>query len=437
MFADRHTLADSSAHELALDCLAAGLEASMPARAVERHVTLEDDSLRIDDSVYDLSTYDDVLVLGGGKGADDLAAALETCLGTRLTGGVVVTNDRIATPERVDVRLGEHPTPGTGSVSGATEVLDRARESDTETLVLAAITGGASALLCAPAEGVSVDEVRAVTDGLLSAGASIDELNTVRRACSMIKGGGLATAAAPATVVGLLVSDVVGDDPAVIGSGPTVPTTRDFDAASTVLDRYTVDAPGVRAWLRAASPPDSDIDDVVVDNHVIASGRDAVDAARTVATERGFEPCVLSTRIEGEARDAGRFHAAVAAEMLDSADPVAPPAVLLSGGETTVTVRGDGTGGPNLELALAAALELPEATVCAAIDTDGEDGGTDAAGAIVDANTVCDTEAALDALDANDSYRFFDARGTLLRTGSTGTNVNDLRVVVVGAQSVD
>lgn len=431
MFADRDGLAGSPAHELALDCLAAGIEAGRPERAVERHCSVDGDVLRIREAEYDLSGFDEILVLGGGKAADGLAAAVASLLGDRLSGGVVVTRERTADPGPVTVREGDHPEPGRGSVAGASAVLDRAAAAGEPTLVIAAITGGGSALLCAPVEGLSVGDLRDVTRELLEAGASIDEVNVVRRACSEIKGGGLAARAAPATVVGLLVSDVVGDDPAVVASGPTVPVETDPEGALAVLDRYGVEVPAVRKWNRDASPVPAP--DVPVDNHVIASGRDAVDGARGLAAERGYEPCVLSTRIGGEASEAGRFHAAVTREVAATGHPVEPPAVLLSGGETTVSVTGDGVGGPNLEFALAGALDLPPGAVLASVDTDGSDGSTDAAGALVDAETVAegDRDGARRSLAANDSHPFLEDRGALLRTGATGTNVDDLRVVVV------
>ncbi len=429
MFETYGELAETPAHELALECLQAGIEAANPRRAVERHCSIEGDRLRIRDAEYDLSAYDSIEILGGGKAADDLAAAFESLLGERVTGGVVVTNERTATPDRVTVLKGEHPTPGEGSVSGSTAVLDRAAAADERTLIIASIAGGGSALMCAPAEGLSVDDMRAITDGLLDAGASIDEINVVRRACSEIKGGGLAAAAAPATVVGVLVSDVVGDDMTVIASGPTVPTATDPEAAIEVLTRYEVDVPTVHEWLRSAEPTEPT--DTDVDNHIIASGRDAIDAARDVATEAGYETCVLSTRIEGESTQAGRFHAAVATESTLSGDPVDPPAILLSGGETTVRVTGDGVGGPNQEFALAAAGNLPEPVVVGAVDTDGGDGSTDAAGALVDGATIEDPDIARQALADNDSYTYLDSKSALLRTGATGTNVNDLRVLVI------
>ena len=433
MFDDRDRLAATPAHGLALDCLTAGIEAARPARAVERHCSLEGDTLRIRETEYDLSEYESVRVLGGGKAADDLAAAFEALLGDRIDGGVVVTNEPTAAPERVTVREGEHPTPGEGSLSGANAVLEAARDADGRTLVIAAIAGGGSALLCAPTAGLPIEDVQATTDGLLDAGASIDEINVVRRACSEIKGGGLAAAAAPATVVGVLVDDVVGDTPSVIASGPTVPTGTDPAGALDVLDRYDLDVPAIEEYLRTADPRAPDEADVEVENHVVVSGRDAVEAAEEVAAERGYSTCILSTRIEGEATTAGRIHAAIGTEAVENGDPLAPPAVVLSGGETTVRVTGDGTGGPNQEFALAAAGELPESAVLGAVDTDGEDGSTDAAGALVDAGTIEDPEAARRALSDNDSYGFLGPRGGLLYTGATGTNVNDLRVLVLPA----
>ena len=411
MFDRSGTRADSPAHELALECLEAGIDAAHPRRAVARHCSVDESegTLTVGNAQYDLTAHDSILLVGGGKAAADLAAAFESLLGDRLSGGVVVTDERTVDPGRVDVLEGEHPTPGDGSVAGARAVLNRAAAAGERDLVIGVIAGGGSALLCAPAAGLSVADLQAVTDGLLDGGASVDEINTVRRACSSIKGGGLAAAATPATVIGVLVSDVVGGKPSVIASGPTVPTGTDPDAALEVLGRY----------------------DVAVDTHIVASGRDAVDAAAELASTQGYRTCILSTRIEGEATAAGRLHAAIAAEAAGNGDPVEPPAVIFSGGETTVHVTGDGIGGPNGEFALAAAMAIPDGAVLGAVDTDGGDGSTDAAGALVDARTVEDPEAARAALSDNDSYSFLESREGLLRTGATGTNVNDLRVLVI------
>ena len=434
---ERH--ARSPAHELALDCLAAGIEAARPERAVERHLSLDGTTLRVCGERHDLADYDRVLVLGGGKAAGGLASELEALLGDRIDGGAVVL-DVPADLDRGEVHVGGHPVPDEGSVAGARRLLELAGTADERTLVLAPVTGGGSALLAAPVEGVSLEELRAVTESLLASGASIDEINAVRKHCSAIKGGGLARACGEATVVGLLVSDVVGDDPAVVASGPTAPDPSTFADARAVLERYGVDAPasireridrGVAGELGETPGPDDPVFGHV-SNHVLVGGHTAIEAAREVAEERGYGTRLLSARLRGESTAAGLTHVAVAEEVLDTGEPVELPGVVLSGGETTVTLGEDpGEGGPNQELALRAAVELPEGAVLASIDTDGRDGGSDAAGALVDASTVEDADAARGALARNDAGTYLDSRGSLLRTGRTGTNVNDLRVLVV------
>ena len=440
-FENRERHGRSPAHELALDCLAAGIEAARPERAVERHLSLSTDGgvLRVRDEAYDLADYDRVLVLGGGKAAGGLARALSALLGDRIDGGAVVL-DAPEDLDRVEVHVGGHPVPDEGSVAGARRLLELAGTADRETLVLAPVTGGGSALLAAPAEGVSLGELRAVTESLLASGASIDEMNAVRKHCSAIKGGGLARACGGATVVGLLVSDVVGDDPAVVASGPTVPDPSTFADARAVIERYGVDAPeSIRERIErgtagevAETPGPDDPVFSRVSNHVLVGGHTAIEAAREVAEERGYGTRLLSARLRGEAAAAGLTHVAVAEEALDTGEPVGVPGVVLSGGETTVTLGEDpGEGGPNQELALRAAIELPEGAVLASVDTDGRDGGSDAAGALVDAATVDDADEAREALAGHDAGPFLDSRDALLRSGRTGTNVNDLRVLVV------
>ena len=337
--------------------------------------------------------------------------------------------------------------PDEAGVEGARRVRAVVEDAGEGTLVLAVITGGGSALLPAPVDGIALADLQATTDLLLESGASIDEINAVRKHCSAIKGGRLAAAARPAHVATLAFSDVVGDDLGVIASGPTVPDPTTYADALAVLDRYGLDVPAaVHDHLEAGAAgnrsetPGPDADFSHVDTHVLANAWTAVDAAREVAAERGYDPLVLSTRVRGEAREQGLGHVAVAEEIAASGEPVDPPAVVLSGGETTVTVRGDGEGGPNQEFALRAALEFggtaggSENAVLAAVDTDGRDGGSDAAGAIVDGSTVPDADAAAEARAAladNDAGTYLDGRGALVYTGRTGTNVNDLRVLVV------
>ena len=437
-FEDRERHARSPAHELALDCLEAGIEAARPERAVEAHLSLDGDTLRVRDETYDLADYDRVLVLGGGKAAGGLVAALEALLGDRIDGGAVVLD--APADLAVEVHVGGHPVPDEGSVAGARRLLELARTADERTLVLAPVTGGGSALLAAPAEGVSMADLRAVTESLLASGASIDEMNAVRKHCSAIKGGGLARACGDATVVGLLISDVVGDDPAVVASGPTAPDPSTFADARAILDRYGVDVPesiaeridrGVAGGVEETPGPDDPVFGRV-SNHVLIGGHTAIEAAREVAEEREYHTRLLSARLRGEASAAGLTHVAVAEEALDTGEPVEVPGVVLSGGETTVTLGEDpGEGGPNQELALRAAIELPAGTVLASIDTDGRDGGSDAAGAIVDAETIDDADGAREALARHDAGPYLEERGALLHSGRTGTNVNDLRVLVV------
>lgn len=428
----------SPAERVALDCVEAGIEAAHPRTVIPTAVTLDDDRLGVGGASYDLSDYDEVVVVGGGKAAGTAVLALEGVLEDRLTGGVVVAPEPVDT-RTVEVLQGDHPLPSERSVEATRRVIESAAAAGERTLVLAVITGGGSALLAAPAEGIALEELQRVTRTLLDRGAGIDELNAVRKHLSAVKGGRLAAMAAPATVVGILISDVVGDDPGVIASGPTAPDDTTFADALAVLDRYQIDEPHLSDRLEAgvtgAIPETPRAGDPVfdrVDVHVVASGRTALEAARGVARSQGYGALLLSSLVCGEAREAGRFHAAIAEECRETGNPATPPAVVLSGGETTVTVRGEGRGGPNLEFALAAALDLEAADVAiAAVDTDGLDGSTEAAGAVVSADTVDDATAAQAALDDNDAYAYLASRGALVETGPTGTNVNDLRVVVV------
>jgi len=431
---------------VALDCLSAGIAAASPSTVVPERVSYDpaSDRLRIDGATYDLSTTDRVLVLGGGKAAGAVASALEDVLGDRLAGGAVVT-DAPRPTSVVSTLAGDHPVPSQAGVASTKELLEQARAAGSDDLVLAVVTGGGSALMAAPRDPVSLEALRELTAALLASGATIDEINAVRKHLSLLKGGQLA-AATPARVVGLVISDVVGDDLSVIASGPTAPDPSTYADAIAVLERYDVAAPasiretldrGARGELPETPGPDSDVFDRVT-NHVIANADTAIDAAAEAARAAGFQPTVLSTRIEGEAREVGRVLAAIGAECSASGRPVEPPAVLLSGGETTVTVQGDGTGGPNQELALAAALEIEaDGIVLGSVDTDGLDGSTDAAGALVDATTVDDPARAATALRNNDAYAYLSGRGALLFTGETGTNVNDLRALVIGDRTID
>ncbi|MFP9191722.1 glycerate kinase type-2 family protein [Natronosalvus vescus] len=477
MFHNRATHATTPARETALECLEAGIRATVPERVVPDTVSLEDERLSIDGSAYDLSGVDRVIVIGGGKASTGVARALESILEPALAdgridaleGAVVSRSTGETSPvqtSHVQVLEGDHPIPSQRNREATASVLEYAADAASADLVLATITGGASALLTAPAADISVEALRETTDALLESGASIDEINAVRKHCSTIKGGHLARTAAPARVVTLAISDVVGDDPSVIGSGPTVADPSTFSDALAVCRRYGLAETlpdSIRRRLESGANGDleetPDPDDPAVaaaDWHCLAGTRTAIDAAEAVARERGYRTLVLSSRFRGEAADVGSVHAAIVEEMLVRGDPVEPPAVVLSGGEVTVTVRdasraaadGDagggegvhpaGVGGPNQELALASALEFAQSgvdsAVLASIDTDGIDGPTEACGAIVDGGTLPDSEAVdagRNALDAHAVTSFLEELDSILETGPTGTNVNDLRVVVV------
>ncbi|MFB6354172.1 MAG: glycerate kinase [Halobacteriales archaeon] len=439
MIRDADELGSSPARATALGCVEAGIEAAHPRQVVGDTVQLDGSSLVVGGTRYDLAGVERVVVLGGGKAAGSVAAALEAVIGERLDGGAVVCPEPVAT-DRVEVHLGDHPVPSQRSVDATRRVLELAEAADESTLVLAVVTGGGSALLAAPADGVELTALRSVTESLLDSGATIHEVNAVRKHLSAVKGGGLARAAAPARVVGLVFSDVVGDDLDVIASGPTAPDPTTYADAVEVLDRYGIDPPAaVRRRLEAGvagdRPETADEDDPAFDrvaNHVLANGFTALAGARAAAEERGYTACLLSASVRGEAREAARTMVAVGEEVRATGNPVAAPAVVLAGGECTVTVTGDGTGGPNQEFALSAGLELDLSDAAlASVDTDGRDGSTDAAGAVVDASTVDDPAAARAALAENDAGSYLDGRDALVVTGATGTNVNDLRVLVV------
>jgi len=433
---NRETLGGTPARDLALDCIAAGIEAADPEQAVRDQVALDGDELRVDGTAHDLTAYDDVLVVGAGKAVVGVARGLETVLGDRLSGGVVVS-DTPADLSTVEVLQGDHPIPSERSVTAAERVRMIAELADGRTLLLAAVTGGGSALLSLPAEGVALEDLQATTEALLDAGSDIEGVNAVRKHLSAVKGGRLARAAAPATTSVLLVSDVVGDDPAVVASGPFAPDPTAYADAlaacegivvpATVRDRLERGAAGDLA--ETPGPGDDAFDRV--STHVLASGETALDAARETAEAEGYNAVVLDATATGEARDSAADHLDAARDVLAGEAPVMPPAVLLTGGELTVTVAGDGEGGPNQEFCLAAALDCPAGVTVAAVDTDGRDGSTDAAGALVDDGTVDGVAAAEVALADNDAYPFLADREALVRTGPTGTNVNDLRVVVV------
>lgn len=431
--------------------LHAALGAVDPSAAVRRHVRREGNQLIIGEHCVDLDRYRHVFVLALGKAAYPMAYALQVLLGRRLDRGVLVTKYghlAAALDERWVVIEAGHPVPDENSVRGAQALAALAEQAGPEDLILCALSGGGSALATWPVEGISLSDLQAVTDLLLRSGATIHELNAVRKHLDRIKGGGLARFAFPATVFTLVLSDVVGDDLSVIASGPMAPDPSTFYDAWRVLNRYglleriplrvrTHLELGLHGKIPETPKPGDEIFQRIV-HVIVASNRLAVQAALEEAARLGYHPFLLSTFVEGEAREVARVIAAIAKEIITTGRPVPRPACVVWGGETTVTVRGSGRGGRNQELALAAAIALqgwPEVVV-ASLGTDGVDGPTDAAGAIADGESVHRAYLlGLDAmahLNANDSYAFFEALGDLIRTGPTGTNVNDIGVMVVG-----
>lgn len=381
------------------------------------------------------------VVIGAGKGAAQLAAAFEK-LWPGPVEGVVVTRYGYACPtQMIEVLEASHPVPDEAGLQAGARLLDAVSGLGPEDLVVALVCGGGSALLPAPPEGLTLADEMAVNEALLTSGAPIGEMNTVRKHVSRIKGGRLAAAAHPARVVSLIVSDIPGDNAAAVASGPTVPDDGDRVTALRIIERYGMDLPmAVMAHLQSEGADAPSPKDPVFSDHevrIIASARKSLEAAASVASENGLKAVILSDAIEGEARDIGRMHGAMAREIAERPGLMAPPMVLLSGGETTVTVRSKGRGGRNAELALALGHDierLPNVTALSA-DTDGIDGTEDNAGAFVDGTTWSRLRAAGQdpnaALARNDCWGAFDSLGDLFVTGPTGTNVNDFRAVLI------
>lgn len=424
--------------EVVREALEAGIDAAHPDAVLAEALSFEDGVLTVGDDRLDLESYEEVVVLGGGNAAGQVASHLADRLGDYLDGGVVVTDDP-APAGPVDVIEGTHPIPDERNREATARLLQRTRALDEDALVLGVVTGGGSALLPAPADGISLADLQDLTDELLRSGAPIERINAVRKHVSSLKGGQLARAASPARVVGLVFSDVASGDLSVIASGPLSADHTTYDDALATLAEYDVDAPDSverhlqegAAGERMETPVSDDPAFEGVSTHVLADGFTAISAASDVCANAGFEPLILSSSVRGEAREAAKTHVAVAEEVARTGNPIEPPASIVSGGETTVTITGDGTGGPNQEFALSAAIELSEGAVLGTVDTDGIDGPTDAAGAIVTRKTVEDTRSASAALAANDAYAYFQQRNALVVTGRTGTNVNDLRVLLI------
>ncbi len=432
--------------EVAVRIMRAALEAVEPGQAVRRALRVDGGRLLVGGRVYDLGHYRRILVVGAGKAGGPMALAVEEALGERVADGLVIVKRGHGGPTKT-VRLREagHPIPDADCVTSASELVGLLEGSTAEDLVIVLLSGGGSALLLLPEEGISLEDMQQTTDLLLRAGATINELNAVRKHLDRAKGGGLARLASPSDVVTLVLSDVVGNPLDVIASGPTVPDTSTFDDACSIVDRFALWSllpPAVAERLRrgrAGSEPETPKPgDPIFERTqtlVVASNELAAEAAVRQAEAEALHALLLSTYVEGEAREVAKVIAALAREEATRNRPLRRPCCLVAGGETTVHVRGPGLGGRNQELALSAAEKLAglDNVLLAALATDGNDGPTDAAGALVDGTSLArGRRLGLDPrafLDANDSYHFFEPLGDLLITGPTKTNVNDLLFV--------
>lgn len=431
-----------------------------PRGAVLRALTLDGGILRAGEFSCDLAAVERILVVGAGKAAAGMAAAVEEVLGGRIESGLVVVKDgHTGPPGRITQVEAAHPLPDERGASAAARILELVGGADAKTLVLCLLSGGASALLVAPARGITLEDKIRTTDLLLASGADIAEVNTVRKHLSAVKGGQLAAQVRPARLLTLALSDVIGDRLDVIGSGPTFPDGSTFSDAREALGRRGLLSrlpPAVRIHLERGAlsiipetpkPGDPLFDGV--GHCIVGSNRIALDAAAASARAQGYDTVVLSAEVQGDVRAAARWLGGEVRRVVQNLPAGARPVCLLCGGETTVTVTGSGLGGRNMEFALALALEIEDlgGVDFLSAGTDGTDGPTDAAGAFADGGTArLARGAGLDpaaSLRDNDSYRFFDELGRrtgsspLLVTGPTGTNVMDIQAAIVRAGEGD
>jgi glycerate-2-kinase len=432
-----------------MDILKTAVEAVHPADAVRRHLKVIGRRIKCDDLELDLDRFTNIFVVGGGKACGAMAVSVEALLGDHISGGVVNVlrgTEGFYKLDKIMLNGASHPIPDEGGLEGVGRMLSILDKAGEDELIIVLVSGGGSAMMTYPADGIGLSEVRRITDLLLRGGAAINELNSVRKHISAVKGGQMAKRAYPATVLSLILSDVVGDPLDTIASGPTAPDPTSHGDAINVIKRYEIwnETPesirrrlegGLRGEIEE-TPKTGDRVFERVHNVVVGSNLTAAKAGVERASALGYHTMLLSTRIEGEASQVGRAFAGVAQEIAATGNPLQRPAAVIIGGETTVKVRGSGLGGRNQELALGATTKIEglEAVV-ATLATDGIDGPTEAAGAVVDGSTMNRARAmgleAVRFLDENDSYGFFKSIGDAFLTGPTGTNVNDLTLILV------
>jgi hydroxypyruvate reductase len=424
-----------------------------PARKLKDTVRIKGNELLIkaedgSEKAFHLDGFKNIFLAGAGKASASMASAMEQIFGDRITKGIITAKYGHTLPlKKTAIIEAGHPIPDQKGFEGARKIRDLLKASSPKDLVMFLLSGGGSALLPFPVDGITLEEKQQVTQLLLDCGADIGEINTIRKHISQIKGGWLARWAYPSTVIGFILSDVVGDPLDVIGSGPTVPDPSTYEDAWEILKKFDLIhkiPPSIEKHLFTAregkvqeTPKPGEPVFEKVYNIIIGSNIIALRSAEREASSLGLHTVVLSSSVVGDTREAARFHSAIAKEVLSSGHPLPRPACIISGGETTVTIKGNGLGGRNQEFALAAALEIQgfEKIVVLSGGTDGTDGPTDAAGAIADHTTVERAIAiGLDPkthLENNDSYPFFQRLGDLLITGPTHTNVMDVRIILV------
>ncbi|MBW1914577.1 MAG: glycerate kinase [Deltaproteobacteria bacterium] len=438
----------------ALKLFQASLKPVNPYEAIHRFVRLEKNHLILgresrQEADFNLENFEHIYLVGGGKATAPMARAMEDLLGDRISGGLInVKYGFLDDLSKTEIIEADHPLPDQNGVDGTGIILDILKKAGEKDLIFSLISGGGSALLPYPAGKISLEEKQDVTKKLLECGASIDEINSIRKHISSSKGGQMARAAWPATTINLMLSDVVGDRMDVIASGPFVPDMSTFTQTWQILLKYGLEdniPKAVREHLKAGvdmsipeTPKEGESIFENVYNIIIGSNILACEAAKVEAEKLGYKPLLLSSMIEGETEGVARVHTAIAKEILKTGIPFKPPCCIISGGETTVTITGKGKGGRNQEFCLAAALDIKDLApriVVLSGGTDGNDGPTGAAGAIVDPMTVKrGKEKGLDAsayMADNDSYNFFNKTGELLITGPTKTNVMDVRFILV------
>jgi len=442
-------LSQNGLKQMALDIFQDALRAADPIEAVHRHFRVKAGLLQVGDIDYFLNQFRSIWVVGAGKASGRMARAIEEALGERVAGGLVIV--KRGGPEklnRVQTREAGHPIPDSSGLAATAELMELLQRIGKDDLVINLISGGGSSLLVAPAGDISLEDSRKATELMLRAGMKIDELNTIRKHLSRITGGRLARLVYPATIISLVLSDVIGDRLEVIASGPTVPDTTTFGQAIELLNRYRIvdQVPeSVRKFLEQGAagafeetPKPGDPAFERAQNLIIGSNLISLQAAKQRALKLGLNSLVLASTVQGEAREMAKIYGAVFREIKKSNNPVPSPACVIAGGEPTVTVTGDGRGGRCQELALAVAMEIDglEGAFFLAAGTDGSDGQTDADGAVADWTTIARARSRnLDAknfLLRNDSYNFFQPLGDLITTGPTGTNVMDIHLLLVG-----